>query len=232
MSKKHHKDKLRADVKHTRKQRHHRKARAATTRANLRKENKRKVDEMLTSIMNCNSGLDAVLDQYDRIKNAPERVGLCHDLAVAIIHDLHQRGIGDGWTWCTGPVDGGIKHSWVEYGGWCVDMGDDDELRVWSMDAPEFKVDCPPERRSAIQAIAWAEEQEVRAPARSTEMATLSTRRGGPFEPGEAISVVGAGALSGKLPSVRSTEHERRTLGAAEDVGQMANESNQGSSSS
>lgn len=34
--------------------------------------------------------LFTVLAEYDEIKDSPERVGLCHDIAVAIIRDLHE----------------------------------------------------------------------------------------------------------------------------------------------
>ena len=127
-----------------------------------REENKKKVSQTLEGLLESGSGLDAVLDEYDKIRNAPERFGLCHDIAVAIILDLHHRKLADGWEWCRGTVDGGTDHSWVEYGGWCIDMGDDDNLRVWEAVHPEINIDGQVVRRTTQETLAWVYEQEQR----------------------------------------------------------------------
>lgn len=143
-----------------------------------REANKKTVIDALNRLLNSGSGLDAVLDQYDKIKNAPDRFGLCHDIAVAIIIDLHRRGLADGWEWCRGTVDGGTDHSWVEYGGWCIDMGDDDELRVWEATHPEINIDGPVVRRSARETLTWAEQQEHQWIAEAAYFRWLNRGRG------------------------------------------------------
>ena len=69
----------------------------------------------LTTLKRGRTRLRAALDEYERMKDSPERVGPCHNVAVAIMEDLQERGTTSGWTWCTGKVDGGLDHSWVEY---------------------------------------------------------------------------------------------------------------------
>jgi hypothetical protein len=108
------------------------------------------------------SRLFTVLAEYDKIKDSQDRFGLCHDIAVAIVLDLHERGSSGGWMWCQGKVDGGLDHSWVEYRGLGVDMGDTHQLRVWTATAnPYFTVRGPPRQRDAAQTLAWAEAVEA-----------------------------------------------------------------------
>lgn len=125
-----------------------------------REANKKTVTDVLEQILNSSSRTDRVLDFYDAIKDRPEREGVCHDLAVALMQDLAERGVSHGWTWCRGPVFGGIDHSWIEHGGWCIDMGDDDQLRVWEAAVPQIQLDGPVERRDSQQTRQWIEERE------------------------------------------------------------------------
>ena len=79
--------------------------------------------------------------------------------------DLADRGLAKGWVWCSAVVEPGVDHSWVEYEGCCVDMGDNHKLRIRSAAAPPFTITEPVERRDATQTKAWVEEHEAgRAP--------------------------------------------------------------------
>jgi Protein of unknown function (DUF2934) len=121
------------------------------------------VTTTLKDLMVPGTELDVVLNEYQKVKNDPERVGLCHDIAVAIITDLHGLRRADGWVWCRGlvdGVDGSVEHSWVEYRGLLVDMGDNHRLRVSPESAPPFRIDGDIVRRSADDTVAWAAAQE------------------------------------------------------------------------
>ncbi len=106
--------------------------------------------------------LDAALVRYAEIKDRHERVGVCHNIAVAIMRDLQEHGGADGWTWCCGAVDGGVLHSWVECRGLRIDMGNEHKLRVRSpYDLDTFKIDDERAvvRRDGAEATRWAEER-------------------------------------------------------------------------
>ena len=105
------------------------------------------VKAVLHELMTPGTGLDLVLTEYHRIQDDPERLGLCHDIATAIIADLCERGRAQGWTWCQALVDGGVDHSWVEFQGLRVDMGDNHKLRVSSAENPVFTVESRVVRR-------------------------------------------------------------------------------------
>jgi hypothetical protein len=146
-----------------------------------REAEKKRISETLDSIMNCGSELDAVLDEYDKIKGSPDRAGLCHDIAVAIMKAVHARGENAGWTWCRALLQGGVEHSWVAFGGWCIDMGDNDELRIWEEVHSEFLVDGSVKRLTAPQTIAWAEAIDILLVALRSDIARCNEVRQASF---------------------------------------------------
>ncbi len=112
------------------------------------------VATLLKSLMHPGTGLDAVLADYaDNV--AGTGLGVCHDLATAIIEDLHKAGQSEGWEWCQGLVDDGVEHSWVEVDGFCIDMGDTGKLRVHSVLQRPFQVRGIVVRRSPEDTIEW-----------------------------------------------------------------------------
>jgi hypothetical protein len=114
-------------------------------------------------LQNHSAGVKKVLAAFQRVKG--QGVGLCHDLAVAIMDELTQRGAAEGWTWCNADVDdgagGAVEHSWVEYAGWRVDMNDRGILRFTRPgDAGTFTVVGAVTPRDAAETKAWADDHE------------------------------------------------------------------------
>jgi hypothetical protein len=129
---------------------------------NQRKEDERFIEGKLQAFMKPPFWLDAALIRYQEVKDHPDRVGVCHNIAVAIIRDLHENGEADGWTWCQGNVDGGVNHSWVEFRELRIDMGDQHKLRIRAeSDADTFKIDGEVTRRNAAETVRWVEEWEA-----------------------------------------------------------------------
>lgn len=114
-------------------------------------------------LQNHSAAVKKVLIEYDKVKG--QGVGLCHDLAVAIMSELTQRHATEGWTWCRAEVDdgagGAVEHSWVEYAGWRIDMNERGILRFTKPGDPgNFTVVGTVTRRDAGETKAWADEQE------------------------------------------------------------------------
>src|SRR5262249_49470514 len=111
--------------------------------------------------------VDAVFNEYEK-KHANKGDGVCHDLAAAILQDLRSADRAQGWQWCMGFVhDDEIKHSWVEYRGWSVDMGDDGLLRRWPTSEPPRDIKKIVKiifRKSADEARRWEEAQALAMP--------------------------------------------------------------------
>lgn len=103
------------------------------------------------------AGVKRVFDDYSKMKGQGD--GLCHDLAVGIIEGLSRAHKAKGWSFCQGEVDGGVLHSWVEYGDYRVDMDDDGEPRVRHKSDSAFVVDGDYERRTPKQTKTWADQQ-------------------------------------------------------------------------
>ncbi len=130
---------------------------------NKRAEAEAFIKRKLRAFMKPPFWLDAALTRYQEVKDHPDRVGVCHNIAVAIVRDLHESGEADGWTWCQGNVDGGVNHSWAEYGGLRIDMGNRHKLRISAAgDADTFKVDGQVTRRDAAETVKWAEAWEAK----------------------------------------------------------------------
>ena len=127
----------------------------------------KKADALLKSLMSPGTRLDSALCEYHtKHKRGIERVGLCHNIAIAIILDLSDQNLSAGWRWCCGLVDGGVKHSWVEFYTVGVDMHDDGKMRIWSQLKPPFLIDGTVERRNNTDTINWVkawEEQQAHA---------------------------------------------------------------------
>ena len=114
---------------------------------------------ILKSLMVPGTALDAVLTHYkEQVEGTG--AGLCHNLAVAIIEDLYERGEAEGWEWCQASVDDGVDHSWVEHEGFCVDMGDNGKLRVRPVANRPFIVCSPITRSNPEETMKWKADWE------------------------------------------------------------------------
>ena len=119
----------------------------------------RKVIDTVAFLQEYSKRVRAVQSAYAKVKG--QGVGLCHEMAVAIIEELAQRKAADGWTWCSGKVDDDVDHSWVEYGEWRVDMNERGILRFTKPgDSGAFNVVGKVTRRDAARTTAWADEEE------------------------------------------------------------------------
>lgn len=141
---------------------------AAAQRAHEQDEAaKRHVDDTLTYLTGHGVAVDAVFNEYEA-KHKNKGDGVCHDLAAAILQDLKSADRARGWQWCMGFVyDGKIKHSWVEYCGWSVDMGDDGLLRMWPTFQPKPDIKNIGKiifRKSADEARSWEDAQALAKP--------------------------------------------------------------------
>jgi hypothetical protein len=99
--------------------------------------------------------LDAALAEYAKIKNDRGDSGICHDIAIAIIRDLAEGNLADGWMWCSGNVDNGIPHSWVEYRKVRIDMDEKGGLRFCPNDQSAFTIDGAVIRKNSTQTLEW-----------------------------------------------------------------------------
>jgi hypothetical protein len=120
---------------------------------------KKKVIDTVAYLRRYSAGVRAVQAEFAKISG--QGVGLCHDMAVAIIDELVKQSGADGWKWCSGKVDDGVEHSWVEYGGYRIDMNDRGILRyTLPGDDGAFAVLGEVTRRNAAETMAWVAEHE------------------------------------------------------------------------